>query len=231
MKPSKSQGKYPRNAPDVIHRWAPAPNVLTASTKCQQNRWNKDASYPMKRCIIVHGWEGFPEEGWFPWLKQQLEAHGFSVDVPAMPHADKPQMTEWVQHLSGTIGNPNADTFLVGHSLGCITILRYLESLSENQTIGGALLVAGFAERLKYDELANFFTTPVNWDKVKNHGEKFSAIFSTSDPYVPLSNADLFKAKLNANITTLPGPGHFSGPEDNCFELPEALEVILKLAN
>lgn len=184
----------------------------------------------MKHLIIVHGWEGYPEEGWFPWLKQQLQTKDFMVDVPAMPNAAKPQMNEWVPYLTQTIGQPDSQTFLVGHSLGCITILRYLESLATGQKIGGVLLVAGFGARLKYDELANFFTTPVNWDKVKSHCPKFSAIFSTSDPYVPLGNADLFKKELGADITTLPGPGHFSGPSDNCTQLPAALAAVLKLA-
>jgi hypothetical protein len=26
-----------------------------------------------KRVFIIHGWEGYPEEGWFPWLKKELE--------------------------------------------------------------------------------------------------------------------------------------------------------------
>ena len=27
----------------------------------------------MKRVFIIHGWDGYPEEGWFPWLKEELE--------------------------------------------------------------------------------------------------------------------------------------------------------------
>lgn len=26
----------------------------------------------MKRVIMIHGWEGYPEEGWRPWLKQKV---------------------------------------------------------------------------------------------------------------------------------------------------------------
>ena len=22
-----------------------------------------------KRAFIIHGWDGYPDEGWFPWLK------------------------------------------------------------------------------------------------------------------------------------------------------------------
>ncbi len=44
----------------------------------------------MKRVFIVHGWDGYPTEGWFPWLKAELEKRGFTVAVPAMPHPERP---------------------------------------------------------------------------------------------------------------------------------------------
>lgn len=47
-----------------------------------------------KRALIVHGWEGYPEEGWFPWLKQQLEEKDFIVTVPQMPHPDIPTIDD-----------------------------------------------------------------------------------------------------------------------------------------
>lgn len=36
----------------------------------------------MKKAILIHGWEGYPEEGWRPWLKGELEKHGFEVIIP-----------------------------------------------------------------------------------------------------------------------------------------------------
>jgi len=38
----------------------------------------------MKKAVLIHGWEGYPEEGWRPWLKEKLEANGFQVFVPAL---------------------------------------------------------------------------------------------------------------------------------------------------
>jgi len=29
---------------------------------------------PMKTVYIIHSWEEYPEEGWFPWLKKELES-------------------------------------------------------------------------------------------------------------------------------------------------------------
>jgi predicted alpha/beta hydrolase family esterase len=78
----------------------------------------------MKRAIIVHGFKGKPDTNWKPWLKAELEANGFIVDVPGMPNTDAPQLEEWVATLRQIIGEfTSDDIYLIGHSLGCITIL------------------------------------------------------------------------------------------------------------
>lgn len=142
-----------------------------------------------KRVFLIHGWEGYPEEGWRPWLKKELERRGFAVIVPAMPNTATPTLEKWAPYLTEIIGTPNGETFLIGHSLGCITILRYLETLKGNEQIGGAILVAGFGHDLEYDdykgELSSFFRIPVDWRKVGRHCHKFVAIHSDDDPWVP----------------------------------------------
>ncbi len=35
--------------------------------------------------FIFHGSSGYPEENWFPWLKQKLEDKGLEVFVPKFP--------------------------------------------------------------------------------------------------------------------------------------------------
>jgi esterase/lipase len=47
-----------------------------------------------KRVFLIHGWEGYPEEGWRPWLKNELEKIGFTVFVPSMPNTKHPKMNE-----------------------------------------------------------------------------------------------------------------------------------------
>ena len=45
-----------------------------------------------KRIYIIHGWDGHPEEGIFPWLKKELENNGFEVFNPLMPDPLKPEI-------------------------------------------------------------------------------------------------------------------------------------------
>ncbi len=181
-----------------------------------------------KRVFLIHGWEGYPEEGWRPWLKNELEKRDFTVSAPAMPDTKHPQMEAWLEHLKKIVGTPNKDCYFVGHSLGCITILRYLETLKADQKVGGVVLVAGFTSNLGYKELESFFTKPIDWEKIKSHGQKFIAIHSDDDPYVSLHYGNFFKEKLGAKLIVEHKMKHFSG-DDGITTLPSALKAILEL--
>ena len=181
-----------------------------------------------KRVFIIHGWEGHPEEGWIPWLKKELEKKNYEAVAPEMPETNFPKLSGWLPKLKQVAGNPDENTCLVGHSLGCITILRYLESLKENEVIGGAVLIAGFTDDLGHKEISNFFETPINFEEIKKHCKKFIAIHSDNDPHVALKYGDIFKEKLGAEVIVKHNMKHFSG-EDGITELPIALEELLKI--
>jgi predicted alpha/beta hydrolase family esterase len=187
----------------------------------------------MKRVIIIHCWEGYPEYCWYPYTKKKLEALGFEVSVPEFPDTETPLLSKWLLKLKEVIREPDEDLYLIGHSLGCITILRYLESLSDSQKIGGAVFVAGFTDYLGFDEIKSFFTDPINFDEIKKHCPKFVAIHSDNDPYVSLKNGDIFKDKLGAELIIKHKASHFSGEienEESCVELPDVIDVVTKLS-
>lgn len=98
----------------------------------------------MKRVYIIHGWDGYPEEGWFPWLKSELDKKDYKVFVPQLPDPGNPRIHNWVPALAKLVENPDKETYFVGHSMGCQAIARYLETLSKNTKVGGAVFVAGF---------------------------------------------------------------------------------------
>jgi hypothetical protein len=182
-----------------------------------------------KRAFLIHGWEGRPEEGWQSWLKKELEDRGFTVIVPAMPDTKNPHMDKWVPFLVEVVDIPTENDYFVGHSLGCITILRYLEGLKEGEKVGGVVLVAGFTDDLGYKELSSFFQTPIDFPKVNKHCKSFVAIHSDDDQYVALSYGDIFKEKLGAKLIIAHNMKHFAG-DDNILELPVALEAILGIS-
>lgn len=190
----------------------------------------------MDRVFIIHGWDGYPEEGCFPWLKTELEKAGCAVYAPAMPEPLRPKIDTWVAFLKEQVGTPDEHTYFVGHSMGCQTILRYLETLPENVKICGAVLLAPWIhltdesyETEEDSEIAKpWLQTLIRWDKIKSHSNKFIAIFSDNDPLVPLTDSKIFEEKLGTQTVIEHNKEHFSG-SSGIKELPSLLASVLKL--
>ncbi|MDP2669042.1 MAG: alpha/beta hydrolase [bacterium] len=188
----------------------------------------------MKRAIIIHCWSDYPEYCWYPYAKRELEKQGFEVIVPAMPDTDEPMLSKWLPKLREVAGSVNENTYLIGHSAGCITIMRFLELLPDNQRVGGVIFVAGFTDDLGFAELKNFFVVPLNFEKIKSKAKSFIAIASDDDPYVPFDRKDILKERLGAEIIIKHGVKHFSGAADGdaaCTELSEVVEAVLRIDN
>ena len=185
----------------------------------------------MKRAIIIHGWGGNPKESWLPWLKEELTKKGYTVYVPVMPNTKSPDITTWVNTVRQILTTPDEETIMIGHSIGCQTILRYLETI--NVEIGTIALVAGWMtlkpgsfESEEEREIAKpWETTPLDWKKIRNNISKAVCIFSDNDDCVDLKEAEIFKELLNAEIIILHNKGHFSG-SDNITKIPILLEKL-----
>lgn len=180
----------------------------------------------MKRVFLIHGWEGTPNNHWFPWLKAELIARGFKVFAPAMPHADLPKISEWLAMIREWVGKPDLETFFVGHSLGCIATLRYLETLAPKAVVGGAVFVAGFHKDLGIPQIQDFFQSPVSIEKARKHSYKFACIFSDDDKYIPLANSFELAQELGARTMLEKGRRHFMKSE-GVEALPSALKFLL----
>ena|SRR3989344_5779709 len=187
----------------------------------------------MKRAIIVHGWDGFPENHWFPWLKNKLEEKNFHVIVPQMPDPGNPKIEPWVSSLKKVVGKPDQETFFVGHSIGCQTILRYLEKIHPETRVGGVLFVGGWVNlnpKAMEDGESKSIAKPwliknIDWKKVKLHCNKFIAIFSDNDPFVPVQDAQIFKENLNAKTIIVKRKEHFT-KKGSLSDVPEVLNLF-----
>ncbi|OGE86021.1 MAG: hypothetical protein A3J48_03240 [Candidatus Doudnabacteria bacterium RIFCSPHIGHO2_02_FULL_46_11] len=183
------------------------------------------------RVFIIHGYGGHPSDNWFPWLKTELEKLGYEVYVPAMPNTDTPQLAEWLSSLKALISTPDGNTYFVGHSLGCITILRYLESLGENQKVGGAVLAAAFIDPIILKEVNHFVSEPLNAEKIKQSVVKgLVVVNSDNDPYMPFEQAEKLKLLLNSRLIKVHNGAHLSA-EAGYTQLPVVLEELDKLIN
>lgn len=185
----------------------------------------------VKRAVIVHCWGGEPEYAWYPWAKKELESRGFKVDVPEMPDPEEPQLRAWLERLKDAVGEPDEDLVLIGHSLGCATVLRYLESLPEETKVGKVILVAAFTDQIGYREFDSFFKKPFDFEKIKRTSVNGFYIFqSNDDPYVTEQYGIRLEEDLDAELFIKNAAGHMSGPLDDkesFTEFPEVVEEAL----
>lgn len=191
-----------------------------------------------KRVVVVHGKGSSPTDGWFPWLKHELESRGFEVLVPSMPDAYHPDRDFWVGTLTELLGTAHAETYFVGHSMGCQAILRYLESLPEGSHVGGAVFVGGFFEHISGERngvpireyYASWFRDALDAPKIRARLSKSVAVFSDNDPYIELANQEDYRNKLGSEIIIEHNKGHFRGTGDNIKDIPVVLEKILEIS-
>lgn len=187
----------------------------------------------MKRIFIVHGWGGSPENDWIPWAKTELEKLGHEVHVLSMPSPEHPKLDEWITHLHKEITSVDENTILIGHSMGCRTILGFLEELPEGQKADKVILVAGWVNlspaAIEDEEAKEIYQAWIkrntDYENVKSHANSFIALFSDNDPYVPFEeNSKTYIEKLGAKIIMVPNMGHFS--KDTGVELPILIDLI-----
>lgn len=180
-----------------------------------------------KRAYIVHGWGGSPQDAWIPWLKKTLESKGVLVSAPQMPDEEHPRIDLWVGFLDGMVIDPNVQTYFIGHSIGCQTIMRYIQILPENIRVGGAIFVAGW---FNLENLANadeeriakpWLAQPIHDEKLQAHVKQTAVLLSDNDPYgCTKQNIERFE-KLSAKTMLLKNGGHL----DSQKELPELLTI------
>lgn len=183
------------------------------------------------RAIIVHGYGASPENHWFGWLAEQLAASGVPTQIVRLPDSDTPAVDAWVETIGEAVGVPDDGTILVGHSLGCISLLRYLISLDDGWSARSLVLVAGFARSLgALRELDPFVEglrpgVPLDLTPVISVVPRRTVVRSDDDWVVPPAASDHLAELLQAQLVVVPGGGHFLDAE-GWTTLPQVIEQL-----
>lgn len=179
-----------------------------------------------QRVFIVHGFEGSPRGNWFDWLSGQVRAAGYHADVLAMPAPDRPSVPAWQFALDQHIGKPDENTFLVGHSLGCITLLHFL-SRQQPERIGGLVLAAGFADLLPALPVLDTYIKGAapEFDILKKIRMPKCCIVSDNDTHVPPDLTLDMARRLNSPLVRIANGGHLMA-SDGFVRLPQAWEAL-----
>ncbi len=187
----------------------------------------------VRRAFIIHGWQGNPQQGWYPWLGKLLEGRGFKVEIPSMPNNMDPQPGEWVSTLSKLVAKPDENTYLIGHSAGANTIMKYLAEARGR--IGGAVLVAPWpclkAKDRRYGKEmgGRWLSDGYPWSVIRENAKSIAALFSTNDPYVNYLDSEIFEKELHCKVMVMRGWAHFN-EHRGITELPAAYEAVMEEA-
>lgn len=181
------------------------------------------------KLVIVHGYQAKPESHWFNWLCQQFP--NMQHHVLALPNSHAPEPHAWQHALEKQLPVLDENTYVVAHSLGCITTLRYLASQPEALRLGGLLLVAGFAHTLpNLPQLDVFNQDVLPWHKLQQQIPNRQVFLSLDDDVVAPEATEQLSQSLKAPLLRLSNRGHFT-QADGCHTLPEAVAWLQALVN
>lgn len=181
-----------------------------------------------RQAVIFHGYGATPEDHWFGWLADRLNHTGAFAHIPALPDPTAPDPSRWAAAAAEAMGTPEPESIVVAHSLGCLTVLRHLTSLSGPWRVGTLVLVAGFVDKLPVLPVLDEFIG----DGVKNLAgirENVASVVvmrSDDDPYVPTGHTDRLARLLDTSPRVVPGAGHFLAA-DGVTSLPHVLDAVL----
>lgn len=180
----------------------------------------------VQKVFIIHGFMARPDSHWFSWLKQQAEQAGAEVRVLQMPDSSAPNDMAWRSTMKDEVRYADDNTFFVGHSLGCVTVLRFIESLGKSSRVGGVVMVSGFSEPVEtLPELDGFTQEPLDAELLKERIRQRAVLLSLNDYIVAPSHSLKLSQMLDAELHGIPHGGHFLD-RDGFERLDKAWEIL-----
>ena len=187
-----------------------------------------------KRLVIIPRLSGTPQSDWYPWLQNQLQANSpdlfDTVHGVNLPDLHQPTVKGFVANVAEAVGSDPKEisrTVLLGHSIGCLAGLHYLETLASGISVSGVLCVAGWWWVDKpWDVLLRWMEAPLDLAKVRAAMGKCEVVISDNDPFVSgtAANKHAWEEKLNAKVFVIPGAQHFNAPQQ-----PAVLRTLLEM--
>ncbi len=179
------------------------------------------------KLFIFHCWGGGARNCWRGWLADVMKERGAQVIAPDFPNTNEPQLEEWLQAVRKEVPKFDKEWVLVSHSLGGPTILRLLESFSEDEKVGTVIMVATFAKDLGIPEIQSFVEKEFDFEKIKTKAERFVVINSDNDPFIELEEGKRVADLLGAELVVEHGAGHIN-EGGGYTSYPRILEVLDK---
>ncbi|MFA5796584.1 MAG: alpha/beta fold hydrolase [Candidatus Woesearchaeota archaeon] len=191
-----------------------------------------------KTVLLLHGAQGHNQKYWYPWMKKELEHSGYHVIAPDMPNSNGPELHQWLKELEKYKDDIDENSILIGHSLGCIALLHFIEKYDKK--IEKLILVAPTHSDIDWDEyykknpeeprsIKSFTQEKINYRKIKASVKNITYLFSEDDPIIPLSTKKYYEESLNGKFIIFKNKGHFRA-RDGVVEFHALLNEIVDQA-
>lgn len=178
------------------------------------------------KIVLVHGYKASSATNFFPWLKEELIKKGHEVIVPDLPDPENPDPEEWTKALLEDVKTVDDETIVVGHSIGAVEALRFLEAVEARSTPKGCVLVSP-PWMIKDERFRGFFLSELDFDVLMWKASRFTVIHSKDDQVIPFDHAEKYAKVLHARLVERnEGENHFQGEQ-----YPVILEEIQKLVD
>ncbi len=145
-------------------------------------------------------------------MKTEIEKSGHRVIIPHFPHTDAPNLDEWLKHMEKYDESIDEQTIFVGHSLGGLFALRFLEK--RTTPIRATFLVACVtspSDGLDFAPLMTTFTTPpFDFATIKKNGGSMHMLHGDNDPYISVNHAEQMATNIKATLELIKGGAHLN---------------------
>lgn len=189
----------------------------------------------IERIVIVPRWSGGPDHDWYPWIRAELAASHpqLRVDIVELPNRDAPVIEQCVAALEAALGSDLgalADTLLVGHSVGCQALMRYLAEQPPSASpdaVPKLLCVAGWwTVDEPWPSIRPWIDTPIDLARLRANISQVTVLLSDDDPFTRDFRANRlnWEQDLGAEVRGNHGGRHFNGEQE-----PVVLDLIRAL--
>lgn len=178
--------------------------------------------------LILHAIDSHAGAHWEQWLHDELTTQGHTVLMPNLPAAEHPNRATWLSTVQTVVKNvPTNELVLVGHSLGVVTALDFIEHSPTD--VRGLISVAGFG-RDYGAELNSYFMREreIDFTTIRQKVGKAFVFYGDNDPYVPQEVLADLAVKLDVPPTVIHNGQHLNTDAGYTTfpELPSALQAF-----
>jgi len=175
----------------------------------------------MKELYLIDGYGGSPKVNWLDWVGNQI-GNDFQVKKVFVARPSESIVDKFDRALVEQI-NEVEDAYFVCHSLGCVSLLRYL--INSKRRPKGIIFVSPFDQHIsEYDMFDDFFVhDSLEFVSMASHNS--IVISGQDDPIIPWQFSQQIAKKLTIPFLLLPTGGHFRATE-GVITLPEVISYI-----